>query len=145
MKKHYDPRMHSAEHLLNRTMVRMFDCGRAFNAHIEKRKSKCDYAFSRDLTREEVTQLEAQVNALIHADMPVTEEYLTREETAARYDIQRLPEDTGDAVRIVHMGTYDACPCIGSHVASTGQIGHFQITSVGFTDGRLRIRFKLDN
>jgi hypothetical protein len=29
--------MHSAEHILNQTMDRMFQCGRCFNAHIEKK------------------------------------------------------------------------------------------------------------
>jgi Ser-tRNA(Ala) deacylase AlaX len=37
--KKYDPRMHSAEHILNQTMDRMYQCGRCFNAHIERKKS----------------------------------------------------------------------------------------------------------
>ena len=35
--------MHSVEHILNQTMVRMFGCERSRNAHIERKKSKCDY------------------------------------------------------------------------------------------------------
>ncbi len=38
-KKDYDPAMHTAEHILNQTMDRLFACGRSFNAHIEKKKS----------------------------------------------------------------------------------------------------------
>ena len=34
-KQEYPP-MHTAEHILNGTMVRMFGCGRSFSAHIEK-------------------------------------------------------------------------------------------------------------
>ena len=41
-KEEYPP-MHTAEHILNGTMVKMFGCRRAQNAHIERRKSKCDY------------------------------------------------------------------------------------------------------
>lgn len=33
------PPMHSAEHILNQTMVRMFGCPRSKNAHIERKKS----------------------------------------------------------------------------------------------------------
>jgi len=40
MKKAYDPRMHSAEHILDQTIERMFCCGRCFRTHIEKKKSK---------------------------------------------------------------------------------------------------------
>jgi len=38
-KSYYEP-MHTAEHILNQTMVRMFGCSRSVNAHIEKKKSK---------------------------------------------------------------------------------------------------------
>ena len=48
--KQYHPQMHSAEHILNQTMVRMFNRGRSFSNHIEKKKSKCDYHFDRNLT-----------------------------------------------------------------------------------------------
>ena len=34
------PPAHTAEHLLNQTMVRMFGCERSRNAHIERKKSK---------------------------------------------------------------------------------------------------------
>jgi misacylated tRNA(Ala) deacylase len=143
MKEYTDPGMHTAEHILNRTMVRMFDCGRAFSAHIEKKKSKCDYRFVRPLTDEETREIQVRVNAVIGDEMPVSEEYVSREEALARFNLERLPEDAGDRIRIVRVGDYDACPCIGRHVESTKEIGAFRITSTGFHDGVLRIRFKL--
>ena len=45
-KKLYNEPMHTCEHILNQTMVRMFGCGRSMNAHIEKKKSKCDYTLA---------------------------------------------------------------------------------------------------
>jgi misacylated tRNA(Ala) deacylase len=143
MKKEMDPRMHSAEHVLNQTMVRLFHCGRSFSAHIEKKKSKCDYHFDRPLTKAEVVDIEKQVNEVIQADLPVTEQYMTKEESADHFDLHRLPENVGDAVRIVRVGDYDACPCIGPHVNSTKEIGGFRIGSTSFENGVLRIRFKL--
>ena len=41
-KAEYEPAQ-TAEHILNRTMVSMFGCPRSRNAHIERKKSKCDY------------------------------------------------------------------------------------------------------
>jgi Ser-tRNA(Ala) deacylase AlaX len=136
-------RMHSAEHILNQTMVRILNCGRSFNAHIEKKKSKCDYHFDRALTEQEITAIENQVNDVIRADMPVTEEYLPRGASQQRYDLDRLPNDAGDEIRIVKIGDYDACPCIGPHVNSTKEIGTFRIVSAGYENGMLRVRFKL--
>ena len=144
MGKDIDPRMHSAEHILNQTMVRMFNCGRSFSAHIEKKKSKCDYHFDRVLTEEETRELVNRVNDIIDADLPVTEEYVTMEQADRDYNLDRLPDDAGDTIRIVRIGDYDACPCIGPHVDATKKIGHFRISSLSFEHGVLRIRFKLD-
>ncbi len=143
MKEYSDPRMHSAEHLLNQTMVRMFNCGRSFRAHIEKKKSKCDYRFDRPLTDEEIGAIQSKVNEVIESDQPVQEEFLSREEAQSRFNLDRLPEETGDRIRIIRVGDYDACPCIGPHVKSTKEIGAFRILSSSFEDGVLRIRFKL--
>jgi misacylated tRNA(Ala) deacylase len=145
MKKEVDPRMHSAEHILNQTMVRFFGCGRCFSSHIEKKKSKCDYHFSRPLTDREIAQVEGKVNEVIHADMKVTEEFMTRDAAEKRFNLDRLPGDAGDQVRIVRIGDYDACPCIGPHVKSTIEIGGFRIISASFEGDALRIRFKLVN
>lgn len=136
--------MHSAEHLLNGTMVKMFGCDRSFSAHINKKKSKCDYRFERALSDEEVSTLETQINQVIQQDLPVKEEFIGREDASERYDLKRLPEHVTDTVRIVHIGDYDAIPCIGDHIDRSGQIGTFRITTTSFEEGILRIRFKLE-
>ena len=138
-----DPRMHSAEHILNQTMIRMFRSGRCFSAHIEKKKSKCDYRFDRPLTEEETGRLEAEVNRIIGLDLTVNEALMNREDAEKRFSLGRLPEEAGDSIRIVTIGDYDACPCIGPHVRSTAEIGRFRIVSNSFEEGVLRIRFKL--
>ena len=135
--------MHSAEHILNQTMVRMFSCNRSFNAHIEKKKSKCDYHFERPLTEEEIHHIEKQVNDVIRTDMLIAEEHITREVAQKQYNLERLPENVDDKIRIVRIGDYDACPCIGSHVKSTKKVGTFCIVSASFERGVLRVRFKL--
>ena len=48
--KNYDPYMHTVEHVLNQTMVRQFNVERAFSSHLEKKKSKCDYHFHRNIS-----------------------------------------------------------------------------------------------
>jgi len=143
MAKVMDPRMHSAEHLLNQTMVRMFDCGRSFRAHIEKKKSKCDYRFDRSLEEEEIEEIEQRVNDVIQRDLTVSEEYVYREEAQKQYTLDRLPENAGDSIRVIKIGDYDACPCIGPHVKSTKEIGRFRIVSTSFENGVLRLRYKL--
>ena len=143
MEKKPDQRMHSAEHILNQTMDRVFSCGRCVSAHIEKKKSKCDYRFDRALSDAEIEGIEMRVNDIIRADVPVTEEYITIDEARKHYNLERLPADAGYKIRIVKIGDYDACPCIGPHVNSTKEIGGFRISSTSFENEMLRIRFRL--
>jgi misacylated tRNA(Ala) deacylase len=145
MAKEYDPRMHSAEHILNQTMVRMFARGRSFSAHIEKKKSKVDYHFERPLSPAESSEIASRVNEVIARDLPVRVEMLPRAVAEMEFDLARLPDAAGDTIRIVRIGDYDACPCRGEHVTSTREIGRFVLSSTDFENGVLRIRFRLED
>jgi alanyl-tRNA synthetase len=138
------PPMHSAEHLLNGEMARRYGCGRAFNAHIERTKSKLDYRLDRQLTDADLRSLEEFVNNVVIADVAVTEEFVTHAEAVRRFDMTRLPDGASDTVRVVIIGQFDECLCAGAHVARTSEIGHFRITSSRWADGVQRIVFRLD-
>ena len=141
-KEEYPP-MHTAEHILNGTMVRLFGCPRSRNAHIERKKSKCDYLLDTCPTEEEVARIEAAVNEVIGRHLDVTVEFMPRSEAAALVDLSKLPEDASETLRIVRVGDYDACACIGAHVKNTAEIGTFKILSHDFADGRWRVRWKV--
>ena len=141
-KQEYPP-MHTAEHILNRTMVEMFGCPRSRNAHIERKKSKCDYELPEEPTAEQLAAVEAKVNEVIARALPVTEEFVARAEVPAEVDVSKLPGDVSETLRLVRVGDYDVCACIGAHVANTSEIGTFKIISHDYGPGRLRLRFKL--
>ena len=77
--------------------------------------------------------------------MPVTTEFIAQEEAEGRFDMQRLPDDASETVRVVKVGDYDECLCIGVHVANTSEIGTFKIISHDWDEEakRWRMRFKL--
>lgn len=137
--------MHTTEHIVNQTMIRLFGCGRSISAHIERKKSKLDYRLESCPTPQEIEQLEKKVNEVIASHLPVTTEYITQEEARGRFDLERLPADASETVRVVKVGDYDECLCIGLHVANTSEIGTFKIISQDWdeTTKRWRIRFKL--
>lgn len=141
-KQEYPP-MHTCEHIVNQTMIRLFGCGRSVSAHIERKKSKLDYALATAPTPEEIARIEAAVNEVIGRNLEVTTEFITQSEAADRFDMKRLPEGASDTVRIVKVGDYDECLCIGQHVSNTSEIGTFRIISSDYKDGIFRIRFKL--
>lgn len=143
--KEYNPAMHTAEHLLNSVMDKMFGCGRSFRSHIEAKKSKCDYRIKRALSKSEILAVERTVNEIIRMNIEVGERFVSRGEADKKYFTGKLPEDAGDTIRIVTVGQFDSCPCIGQHVSKTSEIGTFTITSADFDEGILRIRFILKN
>ena len=143
-KQEYPP-MHSVEHILNATMVKTFGCPRSRTAHIEKKKSKCDYELSSCPTDEQIQAVEDKVNEVINQHLPVTIEFMPKEEATDIVDLSKLPEDASETLRIVRIGNYDACACIGLHVENTSEIDTFKIISHDYDEEKkvLRIRFKL--
>ena len=143
-KAEFEP-AHTAEHILNQTMVRMFGCPRSRNAHVEKKKSKCDYILDAEPTPEQVAEIESKINAVIGQNLDVTIEFLVRDEAARLVDLSKLPEDASETLRIVRIGDYDTCACIGAHVQNTSEIGTFKVISHSFENGVWRLRWKVIN
>ena len=151
------PPAHTAEHLLNQLMVRMFGCERSRNAHIERKKSKISYILEQKPDRKAEKEIERMMNELIEADLPVTFQYVTRAELEgivmeanpdspdAKLSLERLPDDASETIRLVRIGDYDVCPCIGRHVRSTAQIGRFEMLGTNWDEQQrsFRIRFKI--
>ncbi|MBR0258830.1 MAG: hypothetical protein IJQ49_01015 [Prevotella sp.] len=139
------PPAHTAEHLLNQTMIRLFGCERSYNAHIERKKSKMSFRLDRKPSRQDEKMIEQEMNRLIDEDLPVTFEFVSRDELPEGISLERLPDDAGDTVRLVRIGDYDVCPCIGKHVRSTAQIGRFEMLGTNWDEHErsFRVRFKI--
>lgn len=134
---------HTTEHIVNRTMVNLFGCGRAVSAHIERKKSKLDFALPQCPTETQIAQIEEMVNEVLRRNLPVTMEFISQDEAVGRFDMKRLPQDASETVRVVHVGDYDECLCIGAHVENTSEIGTFKIISHDYKEGIFRMRFKI--
>jgi Ser-tRNA(Ala) deacylase AlaX len=140
------PPAHTAEHLLNQTMIRLFGCERSYNAHVERKKSKMSFHLDHKPTRQEEKEIERRMNDLIAQDLPVTFEEISRHDSLPEgISLDRLPADAGDTIRLVRIGDYDVCPCIGRHVRSTSQIGRFEMLGTNWdeTERSFRVRFKI--
>lgn len=139
------PPAHTAEHLLNQTMARLFGCERSYNAHVERKKSKMSFHLDHKPSRQEEKEIERRMNELIEEDLPVTFEFVSREDLPEGVTLDRLPDDASDTIRLVRIGDYDVCPCIGRHVRSTAQIGRFEMLGTNWDEHEhsFRVRFKI--
>lgn len=139
------PPAHTAEHLLNQTMIRLFGCGRSYNAHVERKKSKMSFHLDHKPNRKEEQEIERRMNELIAADLPVTFEFVTVDNLPEGVELDRLPDNVSETIRLVRIGDYDVCPCIGKHVRSTSQIGRFEMLGTNWDEQQrsFRVRFKI--
>ena len=96
-------------------------------------------------SRQEEKQIEREMQRLIDEDRPVTFEFVTLDELPEEVSADRLPDDVSDTIRLVRIGDYDVCPCIGKHVRSTSQIGRFELLGTNWDehDKTFRVRFKV--
>lgn len=139
------PPAHTAEHLLNQVMIRMFGTERSSNAHIERKKSKMTFILNHKPDRKEEKAIEAEMNRLITEDLPVTYEMVDRNNIPDGVSVDKLPEDASEMLRLVRIGDFDVCLCIGKHVRSTAQIGRFEMLGTNWDEVKhaFRIRFKV--
>lgn len=139
------PPAHTAEHLLNQTMIRLFGCERSYNSHVERKKSKMSFRLDHKPDKKEEREIERRMNELIEEDLPVTFEFVTRDNLPEGVVLDRLPEDASETIRLVRIGDYDVCPCIGKHVRSTSQIGRFEMLGTNWDEMErsFRVRFKI--
>ena len=139
------PPAHTAEHLLNQVMIRMFGTERSSNAHIERKKSKMTFILDHKPDRKEEKAIEAEMNRLITEDLPVTYEMVDRNNIPDGVSVDKFPEDASEMLRLVRIGDFDVCLCIGKHVRSTAQIGRFEMLGTNWDEEKhaFRVRFKV--
>ena len=139
------PPAHTAEHLLNQVMIRMFGTERSSNAHIERKKSKMTFILDHKPDRKKEKAIEAEMNRLITEDLPVTYEMVDRNNIPDGVSVDKLPEDASEILPLVRIGDFDVCLCIGKHVRSTAQIGRFEMLGTNWDEEKhaFRVRFKV--
>jgi misacylated tRNA(Ala) deacylase len=127
-RRHRLMRMHTALHLLS--VVLPFP---VTGGAVGEERSRLDFDMA--VPPADLAAVEAQLNAHVAADLPVTAEWISDEELAARPEMVKTmkvkPPVGQGRVRLIRIGseadTLDLQPCGGTHVASTGEIGRLAI------------------
>ena len=128
---------HSATHLLHEALRRRL------GTHVQQKGSlntpdrlRFDVSQPTPITREDLTWVEAEVNARIRENSEVTTRLMTPDAAVAEGAMALFGEKYGDEVRVVAMGNGDADRkawsielCGGTHVRRTGDIGLLRIVA----------------
>ncbi|MEM7034214.1 MAG: alanine--tRNA ligase [Chloroflexota bacterium] len=120
--------LHTATHLLHQALRDVLGPHVAQKgSHITPDRLRFDFSHPMKLTDEEQSQVEAQVNDQIQANLPVNWVEVDPG-TARKMGAIGLFEDKyGDRVKVYSIGDYSREICGGPHVSRTGELGHFRI------------------
>jgi alanyl-tRNA synthetase len=124
-------RNHSATHLMHRALREVL------GPHVQQKGSLVDadktrFDFSHDvaMTDEQVRRIEAMVNAEILRNEATSARIMKFDDAVKGGAMALFGEKYGDEVRVLDIGSSREL-CGGTHVARTGDIGFFKITSQG--------------
>jgi alanyl-tRNA synthetase len=133
-------RNHTATHLLHEALRRVLgDHAQQAGSLVAPDRLRFDFTHLQPVSREELRQVEREVNAAVRADMPVQAQSTTFDDARARGAIALFGEKYGDTVRLVSVGDqYSRELCGGTHLQTTGQIGFFHILSESSVGSGLR-------
>ena len=143
--RHRHMRMHTALHLLC-SLVKFPVTGGQIGAD----EGRLDFDIE-DASAVDKDKLTAEINALVVADHPVTERWITDAELEANPGLVRTmsvkPPMGSGRVRLVLIGeggAVDMQPCGGTHVRSTKEIGQVVVSKIekkGKLNRRIRMAF----
>ncbi|MEO6113473.1 MAG: alanine--tRNA ligase [Sphingomicrobium sp.] len=126
---------HSATHLLHAALrYRLGGHVTQKGSLVAPDRLRFDYSHPTALTTDQIAQIEADVNAEIRANQPVSTRLMTPDDAVAAGALALFGEKYGDEVRVLSMGRntdqhYSVELCGGTHVAATGDIAIFKIIS----------------
>ncbi|MDD3797811.1 MAG: alanine--tRNA ligase [Novosphingobium sp.] len=139
---------HSATHLLHAALRnRLGDHVTQKGSLVAEDRLRFDFSHPKPLTPEDIAAIEAEVNAEIRHNDPVTTRLMSPEDAIAAGAMALFGEKYGDEVRVLSMGSadwngtghnYSVELCGGTHVRATGDIGVFVVTSEGAASSGVR-------
>ncbi|HEX4764122.1 MAG TPA: alanine--tRNA ligase [Usitatibacter sp.] len=124
-------RHHSATHLMHKALREVLGTHvQQKGSLVDEDKTRFDFSHNAPMTAEQVRQVEGLVNAEILRNEPTQARVMPIDDAQKLGAMMLFGEKYGDVVRVLDIGTSREL-CGGTHVARTGDIGPFRITSEG--------------
>jgi len=132
-------RHHTATHLLHAAIRKILgEHVHQAGSYVGPDKLRFDFTHHAAIDNESLHNIEALVNEMILADLPVETHMTTYEDARAKGVIALFGEKYGDSVRAVRVGDFSAELCGGTHVSRTGEIGMVKIIDERAVGSNLR-------
>jgi alanyl-tRNA synthetase len=129
---------HSGEHLLSAAFAAALG---AENIGFHLGAEACYIDINQDvLNYDQVCTVETLANSYVFANRPVSAHFLSGDELGG-FKLRKQPGKIFATIRLVDMDGLDCCPCGGTHVAATGEVGIIKIRNWERKAGGVRVDF----
>ncbi|MFB6146680.1 MAG: alanyl-tRNA editing protein [Halobacteriaceae archaeon] len=129
-RRHAHRRMHTAQHVVSKVVLDEYGAETAGN-QVHADYSRIDFEPA-DFDADDLDAIEAAANEVVERGLPVRKaerprEEVERETPEGRALLDMIPDHV-DPLRVVEIDGFDYCPCGGTHVDDTAEIGEIRIT-----------------
>ncbi len=130
---------HSACHVLQKALQEVLgEHVKQAGSYVDAARLRFDFSHFKALSPEELLAVEAKVNEVIFAELPVNIAEMNIEEAKKTGAMALFDEKYGEKVRVCCIGDYSKEFCGGTHVANTAQINMFKIIAEGSVSAGVR-------
>jgi misacylated tRNA(Ala) deacylase len=122
-------KMHTAQHIVSKVVLDIYGASTAGN-QVHEDRSRIDFEPA-DFDEQDLKKIQEETNRVIEEDIELSKsevprENLEEETEDGRTNLDLIPDHI-DPLRAVEIGDIDICPCGGTHVDSTGELGQLEI------------------
>lgn len=129
---------HSGEHILSGAFLQIVSAANV-GFHLNNFSGQIDIAMD-SFSDDQAEAVEQLANSIVFENRPLHCEYIPAD-TLGALPLRKKPAKAYANIRVVNIGDFDLCPCGGTHVASTGEIGVIKIRSWERSKQHIRIDF----